>query len=331
MGLIAYHGDPSVKIAALAQIRAHAAADELVKGQYWENGKGCAVGCQIHSSDHAQYEIRFGIPQILAQLEDTIFEGLPNGDAQQWPERFMQSIQPGADLSRVAWQFLHWLLTDRAVNPGIDHVLVRDTVKQCADALLIMLTSGAPVDANAAGANAANAANAAREAESAAREAESAAANAAWTAAGAESAAGAAWTAAGAAGAAANAARANAAREAESAAGAAWTAAGAARTAANAARANAAREAESAASVAWTAAGAARAGAARAAESAAESAARTAAGAAGAARAGAARAAESAAGAAWTAAGAAGAARAGAAYQRMADKMIDLIIASAPQ
>lgn len=43
--LIAYHGDESVKAAIIAQLERHKAADELVKGPYWDGGKGCAVGC----------------------------------------------------------------------------------------------------------------------------------------------------------------------------------------------------------------------------------------------------------------------------------------------
>ena len=72
---------------------------------------------------------------MLARLEDCIFEGLPNGKAMAWPIRFMEAVKPGADLSRVGWQFLHWVLTDKRVNPGIDHPLVKDAVRQCADVL----------------------------------------------------------------------------------------------------------------------------------------------------------------------------------------------------
>ena len=42
--MLAYHNDPAIKSKLLADLQAHADADRLVKGQYWENGKGCAVG-----------------------------------------------------------------------------------------------------------------------------------------------------------------------------------------------------------------------------------------------------------------------------------------------
>ncbi len=206
--MLAYHGNDEIKKAAVSKITAHAEADEIVKGIYWENGRGCAIGCQIESGNHMEYENRFGIPVMLARLEDTVFEGLPNVSAKEWPLRFMGAIKPGQDLSLVGWKFLHWLLTDEKATPGINHLLVRDAIKQCAD-VIYPLTQGEKVDASAA-----------RSAESAARSAESAA----WSAGSAESAArSAAWSAGSAESAARSAAR--SAESAESAArSAAWSA-----------------------------------------------------------------------------------------------------------
>ena len=179
--MLAYHNDPAIKSKLLADLQAHADADRLVKGQYWENGKGCAVGCTLHSlgvdgaaSNHAEYETRLGIPQMLARLEDTIFEGLPNADAMQWPMRFSAAITPGADLSRVGWKWLHWLLTDGL--PRVNDVAATAAIKQCADALL-PLTRGEPVDraaADAACAAADAAADAARAVRAAADTADAA-------------------------------------------------------------------------------------------------------------------------------------------------------------
>ena len=212
--LVAYHNDATKKDAILDTLAKHRAADALVQGYgYWKDGKGCAVGCTIQSSDHAEYETRFGIPIHLARLEDSIFEGLSVELARQWPERFMGAIKVGSDLSRVHWQLLHWLLTDASINPGIEHEIVRDAVRQCAD-LIEILADGGVVSESA------------ESAESAARSAASAA-SAAWSA---TSAASAAWSAASAASAERSAA--SAARSAESAArsaaSAAWSAASAA-------------------------------------------------------------------------------------------------------
>ena len=183
--LIAYHNSPAAKVAILAQLQEHYDADAIVKGQYWEEGKGCAVGCTIHSGDHAQYEPLFGIPQELARLKDTIFEGLPNAEAKEWPMQFMGVIRPGADLTKVRWKFLHWLLTDASVNPGVAHPTVSRAVKDVAD-IMLQLSLGNTVEESAARSAALTAARSAAltAARSAAlTAARSAARSAAWSAA----------------------------------------------------------------------------------------------------------------------------------------------------
>jgi len=146
--MLSYHSDPAIKAKYLARVEGHAEADEIIKGRYWEAGKGCAVGCTIHGDSYADFETELGIPRILAWLEDVIFEGLPNRLAKTWPERFLSSIEPGKDLSRVAWQLLHWLLTDR--NPeDTEHPAVAEAVRQCAE-VLMPLIEGRPVDPAAA-------------------------------------------------------------------------------------------------------------------------------------------------------------------------------------
>ncbi|MDX1985005.1 MAG: hypothetical protein SFV51_32335, partial [Bryobacteraceae bacterium] len=111
--LSAFHGKPEIKTEYLKRVQAHRAADQLVQGYgYWKDGKGCAVGCTIHSGEHAAYETKLGIPRVIARLEDGIFEGLPQAEARLWPERFLAAIPVGADLALVTPKFLHWLLVD---------------------------------------------------------------------------------------------------------------------------------------------------------------------------------------------------------------------------
>lgn len=108
----AFHNNDQIKADILTQLRAHAAADQIVKGRYWQDGKGCAIGCTLHSDNHNEYETRFGIPVALAWLEDSLFEALPNPRAMTWPVEFMESIPVGADLRLVVAKFMHWLLVD---------------------------------------------------------------------------------------------------------------------------------------------------------------------------------------------------------------------------
>jgi hypothetical protein len=110
--MLAFHGDSNIKEKYLSRVIAHRAADELVKGQYWSKGKGCAVGCTIHGDQHKAYETELGIPEVLARLEDGIFENLPNELAMVWPERFLSAIPVGKDLTKVWHHFVIWLLGD---------------------------------------------------------------------------------------------------------------------------------------------------------------------------------------------------------------------------
>jgi len=236
----AFHNDPAIREKYMARLRAHAEADEIVKGQYWQNGKGCAVGCTIHGSDHQAYETELGIPVALAMLEDRIFENLPSTLAMKWPLRFLGAFETGVDYSRVSWKFLYWLQTKNLAfaeaQKMSDDVIM--AIKLCADVLL-SLTRGESVDPGAVRSVAWSAAWSAAES----------AAWSAWSAASAESAAESAWSAARSAESAAESAW-SAARSAESAAESAWSAA---RSAASAW--SAARSAESAAwgaeSAAW--------------------------------------------------------------------------------
>ena len=179
--LRAFHGDKRIKAQYLARLRAHAAADEIIHGKYWSNGKGCAVGCTVHSGSHAAYETELGIPIMLARLEDRIFEGLDNSESKQFPLTFLSAIRPGADLSRVGWKFLYWLLTEELTSRYDPKVA--EVIKRCANVLL-PLTKGrmgdmreaiAARNAAAADADAAAAAAAAAAAYAAAAAADAAA------------------------------------------------------------------------------------------------------------------------------------------------------------
>ena len=108
----AFHNDPSIKEEYITRLNEHYQADEIIQGKYWENGKGCAVGCTIHSYIHNKYESELGIPEDIAHLQDIIFEGLPNKLAKQFPLEFLSSINVGADLKNVKNLFMIWVLTD---------------------------------------------------------------------------------------------------------------------------------------------------------------------------------------------------------------------------
>lgn len=117
--LRAFHNDQRIKDKFLARLKSHRAADELVKGIGWENGKGCAVGCTLDAYDHSLYPTELGLPEWLAGLEDAIFEGLPNAKAMAWPEQFLKAI-------------MHYL-TDKLVKSRLRLTLFAGEAFSCAD------------------------------------------------------------------------------------------------------------------------------------------------------------------------------------------------------
>jgi hypothetical protein len=100
-----------------------------MQGSYWNerDKKGCSVGCVLHTfipqvadklhgieesyfGNHELFEPMFGIPRIVARLQDRIFEGLPTEDAKEFPLQFAQAIKAGVDYSNIWNKFAYWLL-----------------------------------------------------------------------------------------------------------------------------------------------------------------------------------------------------------------------------
>lgn len=139
--LLSFHNDPAIKEKYLNRLHLHYKADEIIQGTYWQNGKGCAVGCTVHSRNHESYESELGIPRVLAYLEDGIFEGLPNEKAKEFPIQFLEAIPVGVDLEPVWRKFMIWLLIDE--NEGvIRHAktaktkkVIKDVAKAFSDSL----------------------------------------------------------------------------------------------------------------------------------------------------------------------------------------------------
>ena len=110
--MLTFENDSSQKKIILEQLQTHYDADEIVKGHYWQAGKGCAVGCILHSSNHSEFEERFNIPEWFARLIDEIFEGLPNEEAKEFPINVWKAIPEGKNLDKVRWKFNSFLMDE---------------------------------------------------------------------------------------------------------------------------------------------------------------------------------------------------------------------------
>jgi hypothetical protein len=89
------------------EVKQHIEADALVQGEYWDGSKGCFIGCLTHSSNPAPAFERFGLPEPLLRIAESIFEGLPENEAKAFFAAFPDAVgRDGKDLTRVHWAFL---------------------------------------------------------------------------------------------------------------------------------------------------------------------------------------------------------------------------------
>ncbi len=178
----AFLDSPQIKEKYVARLEKHYKLDEIIKGKYWEDGKGCAVGCTIHSDNHNRYESELGIPEWLAKLEDVLFEGMPNSNAKEFPLKFIKSIPVGFD----DWQHLYHQLCLHILEKeckNTDHSLVKQAISDIKNLHRIEETDQKKwLEAESAARSATISARSARSAESATRSAESAT-RSAWSAA----------------------------------------------------------------------------------------------------------------------------------------------------
>ena len=183
--LRAFHNDPAVKIKYLARVDDHIAADDLVRGATGRDGKGCAVWCTLDAYDHSRYPVELGIPEWLAKVEDTLFEGMSVEKSKTWPRDFLNAIELGVDLERAKAPFL--LVVLRSTLRNFDHTDNPEFAAAVQGAIALWERSdvGTPDWESAARSAESAAWSAASAARSAARSAESAV----WSAWSAESAA----------------------------------------------------------------------------------------------------------------------------------------------
>jgi hypothetical protein len=108
----AFNNDTKLKEFYVNRMNEHAAADEIIQGTGWEDGKGCFIGCTLHSYDHKKFESEGIGPEWLGRLADKIFEGLPNDKAKEFAANFYPSMRVGIDLEQVEKDFLIFVMQE---------------------------------------------------------------------------------------------------------------------------------------------------------------------------------------------------------------------------
>lgn len=125
--LIAYHGKKEIKIKYVNRMKDHIKKDELIHGEGWNKGKGCAIGCTLNRYDHHCYQNELGLPEWLARMEDEIFEGMSLKKSMTFPLELLEAIPIGANLDKVYHKFCKFILTDIAKD--CDELPVRKAIE----------------------------------------------------------------------------------------------------------------------------------------------------------------------------------------------------------
>src|SRR6185312_6935204 len=110
--MLSFHGDQAIKDKFTARVEAHKAADEIIQGAGWENGKGCAIGCMFDRYSHEAFVVELGGTLPVARLIDRIHEGLTPVESKEWPGRVISAMPVGRDLALVWPRFALWMLCD---------------------------------------------------------------------------------------------------------------------------------------------------------------------------------------------------------------------------
>lgn len=106
-----YNADDLIRMA-----QAHQDADRFAQGRWWENGKGCSLGCMFHAdnTNNDNYcltaEQTTGIPYAINRFQERIFEWLPKNGAKLWTLQFYQLRPSEKDLSQVIDHLMLWIL-----------------------------------------------------------------------------------------------------------------------------------------------------------------------------------------------------------------------------
>ena len=126
----------------------HRAQDMLLNGLYAkQNGtfKGCSVGCMVHDirpdwtvdeiesrNDLHKIVANYGhYPEWLAHLQDTLFEGLPDGDRQNWHVDLYKAIDAlpeSPDWQRILHKVHLVLLRISYANSGSSKEVVQGVI-----------------------------------------------------------------------------------------------------------------------------------------------------------------------------------------------------------
>ena len=121
----AFFNDDMLKQEYTNRLLNHQRADEIIQGEYWENGRGCALGCTFNAkgmdeknnSIYDTCETKLNVPACIAKVEECIFEHSTSFYAKTFPLRFLNSIPVGFDDWKSFYNAVSIFLYEKICNP----------------------------------------------------------------------------------------------------------------------------------------------------------------------------------------------------------------------
>lgn len=131
MTLQAFHNNSQTQQEFLSRIQNHYDADEIIHDVYWENGKGCAIGCMTHSNQHKDLEALYNIPEWLAKLIDVLFDRMENKYSKEFVLEFAKTVCNPSFLGFDNWKHVYHQLCLHILEKeckNIDHSIVKQPI-----------------------------------------------------------------------------------------------------------------------------------------------------------------------------------------------------------
>jgi hypothetical protein len=147
----AFHADPAIKQEFIDRLQAHARAGEILnRASVWNDGKGGPVACMVHDTDLGVWEQRTGIPKAVGSALDVAASYLDQPEqAARLVLEWVEAVEVGQDLGRVAPALMEWLLSDseHGIHGLADNEAARQMINRVADLHRRAATGDAPPEA----------------------------------------------------------------------------------------------------------------------------------------------------------------------------------------
>lgn len=122
---------------------------------------GCSIssiaaelGEGLNVEDHSIYEAYLGIPEWVARLESTLFEGISDKRRKTFPVEFGEALNEGSDLNEIKPLFIMYVMRENLktldklnVNEK-EHKKVFDAIKKVKKAIYLVINTQDPCSSN---------------------------------------------------------------------------------------------------------------------------------------------------------------------------------------